>query len=69
MAETDPEPSRRGPLISLAVILALHAGGLWISDVIRGATAIQDCVMAGRTNCAPIHTQAKDRPRLPHFGQ
>lgn len=54
MAEDDDQPNRRGALIGLVVIVVLVLGGIWISHVIRGASAIQDCVMAGRTNCAPI---------------
>ena len=54
MAQEEDQPSRRGALIGLAVIVVLVLGGLWISHVIHGASAIQDCVMSGRTNCAPI---------------
>ena len=54
MAEDDDQPSRRGPILGLIVIVVLVVGGIWISHVIRGASAIQDCVMSGRTNCAPI---------------
>jgi hypothetical protein len=48
---------RRGALIALVVILALVAGGLWLSHTLRGVSRVQDCVMAGRTNCAPVETQ------------
>ena len=52
--ENDDQPNRRGALIGLVVIVVLVLGGLWISHVLRGASAIQDCVMSGRTNCAPV---------------
>jgi hypothetical protein len=53
----DPDenaPSRRGPLIALLVVVALVAGGFWLSRSLRDGGRIQDCVMAGRQNCAPV---------------
>ncbi len=38
-------------LILLAVLLG---GGLWLTGALRKTSSIQDCAMAGRTNCAPI---------------
>ncbi|MBN9508266.1 MAG: hypothetical protein J0I21_04015 [Alphaproteobacteria bacterium] len=48
---------RRGALIALVVIAALVAGGLWLSHTLRGVGQVQDCVMAGRSNCAPVQAQ------------
>jgi hypothetical protein len=49
------DPGRRRQLIAAVVFLALLvAAGLWLTGVLRGAASIQDCVAAGRTNCAPI---------------
>ena len=55
-SEDDEPGSNRGALIALGVVVALVAGGLWLSHVLGGAAATQDCVAAGRTNCAPIST-------------
>jgi hypothetical protein len=52
--ETEHPPSRRGPLIALIVVVAIVAAGIWLSQTLRGTSRIQDCVMAGRTNCAPV---------------
>jgi hypothetical protein len=30
-------------------------GGLWLSHRLRSVSNLQDCVMSGRTNCAPVH--------------
>jgi hypothetical protein len=50
-----PAPdSRRPALIGLIVVVVLVLGGLYLAHVIRGASQIQDCVLAGRSNCAPI---------------
>ena len=51
----EPEPgSRRGALAALIVVAVLLAGGLWLMQHLRATAALQDCVMSGRTNCAPI---------------
>lgn len=38
----------------VVVIAALLGAGLWITGALRGTANIQDCVAAGRTNCAPV---------------
>ena len=49
----DPQGPPRGALIALLLVVALAAGGFWLSQRIHAASQVQDCVMAGRTNCAP----------------
>ena len=44
----------RGALIALIVIALLVVGGLWLAHTLRGVGRLQDCVMAGRSNCAPV---------------
>ena len=52
-----PEPeSRRGALIGLAVILALVVGGYFLVTALQRNAALEDCLMSGRRNCAPIET-------------
>jgi hypothetical protein len=51
----DPDP-RRGALIGLAIVILLILGGLVLTHVLRKTAQLQDCVMSGRTNCAPIET-------------
>ncbi|HEY6452625.1 MAG TPA: hypothetical protein VIX87_08500 [Steroidobacteraceae bacterium] len=46
--------SRRGAVAGLLVIVLLVVGGLLLVHVLRRMSAIQDCAMSGRTNCAPI---------------
>ncbi len=51
----DHDPGRIRQLVAVVIVLAvLVGGGLWLTGALRGTTAIQDCVAAGRTNCAPI---------------
>ena len=52
--DTHDQPSRRGALIALIVVVVLVAGGLWLSRTLHNAGSIQDCVMSGRKNCAPV---------------
>ena len=63
MNERPPEEpeipdSRRGALIGFALVVLLIVGGLVLMHVLRGTAQIQDCVMSGRTNCAPIETSS-----------
>jgi hypothetical protein len=48
-----PDP-RRPAAIGLIVVVLLVIGGLFLIHVLRDTSKIQDCVMQGRTNCAPI---------------
>lgn len=53
--EPDEEPqSRRGALVALAVVVVLVIGGILLSQALHSTGRLQDCVMSGRTNCAPI---------------
>ena len=53
--DDDKDPGRTRQLVaSVLVIAVLLAAGLWLTGALRGSGAIQDCVAAGRTNCAPI---------------
>ena len=53
--EEPQEPDhRRGALLRLVFVLLLVIGGLGLVHVLRNMSQLQDCVMSGRTNCAPI---------------
>jgi hypothetical protein len=48
-------PDPRWPaLVGLLIALLLVLGGLFLVRVLGRAGRLQDCVMSGRTNCAPI---------------
>ena len=49
-----PRDSRRAALVGLIVTLLLVTGGVVLVHVLGRAARLQDCVMSGRTNCAPI---------------
>jgi hypothetical protein len=46
--------SSRGPIVALLLVVVLVAGGLLLSHWLRSSSEIQDCVMSGRSNCAPV---------------
>jgi len=53
-----PEPeSRRAALIGLAVILVLVVGAYFLVTALQRNAALEDCLLAGRRNCAPIETR------------
>ena len=51
--------SRRGTVAALVVVVLVVLGGLWLSARLRADNRIQDCVMAGRSNCAPVNMPVK----------
>jgi hypothetical protein len=53
--------SRRGALIGMLVALLLVILGLVLVKVLGDAGRLQDCVMSGRTNCAPVDTPPPPR--------
>jgi hypothetical protein len=48
--------SQRAALIGLAICLLLVLGGLFLVYELKRTSDLQDCVMQGRTNCAPVDT-------------
>lgn len=60
--EKDEEDHRTGAnrqtasLAGLALALALLVAGLWLYHALREKSKLEDCLMAGRRNCAPIVT-------------
>jgi hypothetical protein len=46
--------SRRGAVLGLVVALLLIVIGLILVKLLGNSARLQDCVMSGRTNCAPI---------------
>jgi hypothetical protein len=52
-----PDP-RRAAVAGLIVTVLLVVGGLLLVHVLSRTGKLQDCVMSGRTNCAPIDSPA-----------
>jgi len=48
------EGSGRQLIAACIVVVALVLAGLWLSGALRRDAGVQDCVMSGRSNCAPV---------------
>jgi hypothetical protein len=48
-----PDP-RRSAVAGLVLTLLLVLGGVVLVHVLNRTATLQDCVLSGRTNCAPI---------------
>jgi cobalamin synthase len=59
MMKDDAPPSRKGAAAALAVIVALLIAGIALQRLLRESGKVEDCMMSGRTNCAPISNDSK----------
>lgn len=50
----DEPPSRARALAALVLLLVLVAGGFVLARHLASVTRTEDCLMAGRRNCAEI---------------
>jgi hypothetical protein len=57
--DNDTNPSRRGPLVALGVVVVLFVVGWLLAHELYANGKLEDCLMSGRTNCAPIDTQPR----------
>jgi hypothetical protein len=53
--------SRRPALIGLVVVLVLVILGYFLVTALRQNAEMEDCLMSGRHNCAPIETPSGGR--------
>jgi hypothetical protein len=57
-----PDPdSRRPAVIGLVVVLALVVIAYFLVNALRKNANLEDCLMSGRSNCAPIEAPASGR--------
>jgi hypothetical protein len=45
--------------IAFMVCVVLVAAGVWIADTMADIRRDQDCVLSGRSNCAPVNVPAR----------
>ncbi|HEY1934493.1 MAG TPA: hypothetical protein VGG99_21005 [Acetobacteraceae bacterium] len=55
----EPRDTRTAALIGLIVILVLAIGSIMLVRALRTESQREDCLMAGRRNCAPIDVPAR----------
>jgi hypothetical protein len=51
-------PSRRGSLVALGVVVFLFVIGWILARELYSGNKLEDCLMSGRSNCAPLDTQS-----------
>ena len=51
--------NQRGPIVALGVIVLLLALGWLLARFLSNSSRIEDCLMSGRSNCAPIESQGR----------
>lgn len=55
MAENDRRnPNQRGPMVALVVVALLFVIGWLLAHELYAGSKMEDCLLSGRTNCAPI---------------
>jgi hypothetical protein len=55
--DADPPPSRARALAALLLLLVLVAGGFVLARHLAAVGRTEECLMAGRRNCAPVVPQ------------
>lgn len=59
--EARHEGPRRRPIFAFFVVLALVGGGWLVLRQLMADSKLQDCVMSGRKNCAPVEIDSAGR--------
>ena len=60
--DRDDEPDDDAPkLMGVIVILVLAIGSILLIHALRRESALEDCLLSGRTNCAPIEVPRHGR--------
>jgi hypothetical protein len=61
LVDDEGPPPRRGALIGLIVAAVLAAAAVYLVHALREESQREDCLMSGRSNCAPIETPGNSR--------
>ena len=59
--EPDDDRTRSLALIGLIIAALLVVAALYLLHALRNESNLEDCLMAGRVNCAPIETSPGKR--------
>jgi hypothetical protein len=59
--EDDHDDSRSRALIGLVIVAILIVAAVYLVHALRNESNLEDCLMSGRTNCAPIETPSGNR--------
>jgi hypothetical protein len=53
--------SRPRALVALVIVAVLVIAAIYLVNALRKESNLEDCLMSGRTNCAPIETPSTNR--------
>jgi hypothetical protein len=56
MSDDEPPPHPQRALIGLIAVVVMIVGVVFVMYKLHQASALQDCLASGRTNCMPITT-------------
>jgi hypothetical protein len=59
--EEEDEARRSAALLGVIVILSLAIAGILLLHALERKSRLEDCLMSGRSNCAPIELPAGRR--------
>jgi len=59
--EHSDQQSRSRPLIGLVVVALLVVAAVYLVHALRNESNLEDCLMSGRSNCAPIEVPSSNR--------
>jgi hypothetical protein len=57
----DHDQSRSRALIGLVIVAVLIVAAVYLVHALRKESELEDCLMSGRTNCAPIEAPSGNR--------
>ena len=57
--DNDGDGNRRGALIGLAITALIVVAGYFLLNALRDESRREDCLMSGRSNCAPLDIPAR----------
>jgi hypothetical protein len=57
----DHEQSRSRAVIGLLIVALLVIAAVYLVHALRNESKLEDCLMSGRSNCAPIEVPARNR--------
>jgi hypothetical protein len=59
--EHDHDQTRSRALIGLIIVAVLVVAAVYLVHALRNESKLEDCLMSGRSNCAPIELPSKNR--------
>jgi hypothetical protein len=59
--EQDHDQSRSRALIGLVIVAVLVVAAVYLVHALRQESQLEDCLMSGRSNCAPIEVPSANR--------